>query len=307
MYVASASSAGTIEIGGQTAGPITSPTNSFGLTTAYIGAANIGSWTERNYAVNLFSNDTLSSSSLGGSTLPTNAAGFQQFTDPNNGISFAMMNDSANPADNYWGAPSNSLVGATSITVPIGLSGVSEASILLSDYFGLSGSSGLSNDTVTFNLTGDGPISVNLSNGNQISAANDCGATKSPTWTGNTLNCTQFAQSISNAGGGSLTIPTTTDIAWSANYSNANAAGATIFSGTSGTVNLEDISFNLSAYAGDTLTSITITDNNDLASSSRLALSAISVDPTPEPSTVLLFVTGLGLIGFVGRRGKVRL
>jgi PEP-CTERM motif len=300
---------GEIEVGGQTAGPITSPTNAFGLTAAYIGSGNSGSWTERNFAANLFSNDSLSNSTLGGSTAPDatpGSAGSQQFVDPNNGVTFALMNDGSTGANlnQFWGSPNNTAPSLpSSITAPIGISGLTDASILLNDWFGPNGVA--SNDTITFNFTGDGAKSVNLSNGNQIADATACSAA-SPTWTTTATNCTQFAQSVSNAGGGSPFIPTTTDIAWSANYSNANATGATIYSGTTGNLNLYDISFNLSAFAGDTLTSITLTDNNNLQNSSRLVLSAITV-VTPEPSTVLLFVAGLGVMGFIGRRRKARL
>lgn len=306
----SASSAGTIEIGGQSAGPITSPTNAFGLTAAYIGAGN-STWTERNFQANLFTNDTISNSTLGGSTLPDavpTAPGSQQFVDPNNGVVFAMINDGSTGANlnQYWGSPNTAgspIV--SSITIPIGLSGLTGASILLNDWFGLNGVA--NNDTITFNFTGDGgQRSVNLSNGNQIADATACIAA-SPSWVTTPTNCTQFARSVSNAGGGSPFIPTTTDVAWSASYSNANANGATIYSGTSGNLSLYDINFDLSAFAVDTLTSITIADNNNLANSSRLVLSAITVEQAPEPSTVLLFIAGLGVIGFIGQRRKAKL
>jgi hypothetical protein len=288
---------GQVEIGASSSGGI-----STGGLNASDGITTTG-WTEKIYSSNLFANDVITGGSLNGvgsgtgSTMPTSASGFQQFTDPNNGVVFAMDSD----GNNYWGTGTS---GANSITIPVGVVGVNDAYILLNDYYGVLGS--LQTDTVTFNFASAGAVPVTLTNGVQLDAASDCGtlpANASPTWTG-AGNCSTYAQSI---GAGATT---TSDTAWHASYTNATS-NVTVFSGTAGSLNLNDISFNLSSVAGDatdTLTSITITDNSLGSNTSRLALSAITVNSVtsvaPEPSTVLLFVAGLGVILLSARRRK---
>ncbi len=282
MAAISIASAGQIEIGAGTANGISAS----GLTASYIGTTT---WAEKNYAANLFTTDTMSSSSLGGSTLPTAANGFQQFTDSNNGITFAM---DADTGENYWGSPASTTSTVSSITVPADVFAVTSANILLNEYFGAQGSN-VSNDTVEFLFNG-GAITQSffLKDGNQIASAHNCGSNGTGT-------CPAFAGSANS---------TNTDVAWSASYS--EGANSTPFTGTSGNVSLLDLTFNLAPYAGDTLTGIEITDNFNLTNSSRLALSAITVsganaeEATPEPSTVLLMLAGIGVMAFLGLRRK---
>jgi hypothetical protein len=302
-----------IELGGGWNGS----TSTQGLTSAYItgdgGSLNScsptpcsGSFAEKNYNTGLFSGDTITdvngnSSDNGATYLPTTANGDQQYTDSNNNIVFAM---DADTGDNYWAAPTNSTgtPNSASITIPAGVFGidnVSEAYILLNNYYGMSG---VTSTTVTFNFAGGIKDPVALTNGNQIDSAHDCNPTQSsPT------------ACPSNIG---MTTSSSSDIAWSANYAESSSSG-TPFASTKGTLDLLDISFNLSAYAGDVLQSITITDNASSSGTlatdtSRLALSAVTVTgtnasfATPEPSTVLLLLAGLGAIGFLRMRSRVR-
>lgn len=295
------SAASVNEIGANTTNGISTG----GLTLSYItgnGGSNPGSYAEDTYATNLFTNDviTAGTSSLGGVLTPTSANSEQQFTDTNNGVVFAMMSDGSN----YLGSPatSGSAVNA-SITIPIGLGSLASASILLNDYYGVNGVT--NNDTVTFNFSGaGGSVAVNLSNGNQIDSAQNCKANSTADLTAPV--CTSFASTTSNAGGGSATISTVTDVAWSAMYTNSVSNTSIPYSLTSGGLQLDDITFNIGAYAAYTLNSITIADNDNLKVNSRLALSAITVS-TPEPSTVFLLFAGLGILCYLGRRQKVQL
>jgi len=283
-------SAGQIEIG---AGQNGSGVSTQGLTAAYIGSTT---WTERNYVSNLFLNDTISNGTLNGvgtgtgSTLPTTAAGFQQFTDANDNVTFGMMSDGGNGM-NYWGSASPVTLAPSSITVPIGVSGASTAYIMLNDYYGLAGLGGVNNDTVEFFFGNGGTLTFSLSNGVQIDSVHNCLSVTCPSFSGSTTSGT-------------------TDKAWAGTY--AEATNLTPFSGTSGNVSLLDLSFSLGDLSGQTLTNVVITDNNALALNSRLALSAITIAGSnaqlvaPEPSTVFLFLAGLGVIGFFGHRRKVR-
>lgn len=306
----SIASAGQIEIGANT----TAGVSTGGLTSGYVGGG-AGSWSDsKGYMANLFTGDTITAgtSSLGGTNLPTASAGFQQFTDTKDGVTFAMDTD-ASGTDNYWGSPASNPTTSSSITIPVGVFDVGGTNILLNDYWGVTGQQ----DTiVTFNFANAGAVSFTLTNGNQIDSAQNCSA-NSPSWNQNTVtsNCTGFARSTTSPN---------TDIAWSANYTNATS-NTTPFSGTSGVADLIDIGFNLTSvanYTTDTLNSITITDQfntNDTittADPSRLALSAITVETgpggpgtasaTPEPSTVVMLMTGLGMVAYLGKRRKAR-
>jgi hypothetical protein len=310
----SMATAGQIEIGPSGSNVVNggNTTNTAGLTTALITSGDLSgsgstAWkdTSVTYNNNLFTNDTITSSSLNGvtgslgnggvSTTPTAANGFQQFTDtanPNGAVTFAMDTDSG---ANYWASPSGT---NATITIPVGVMSVTDAYILLNDYYGPSGAQ---DAQVTFNFSSGPADVVQLNNGNQIDSVHNCSG---PAPSGNpcpTTSPAPFNGSVTSSG---------TDIAWSGHY--VEGSNSTPYSLTQGTAQLDDITFNLSAYTGLTLESIVITDNHDVSGSSRLALSAITLQtgastPTPEPSTLVLLFAGLGLMGFLGRRKKVRL
>jgi hypothetical protein len=308
MAAISIASAGQIEIGaGNSSGVTTS-----GLTTAYVGAG-AGVWAEKPvYTATLFGgatsvtggtlNGVAETSSVGtgtGSSMPNYQSGFQQFTDTNAGVTFGMLDDGAN-GNNLWASGNGSTTGATSIIVPVNVTGVNEAYILLNDYFGVSGST----YQVVFNYVGGASDTFNLTAGVNIDDATECGTAagdKSPTWTG-AGNCTTYVQSTSSPN---------TDGAFTANYANTST-NTSPYSGTSGTLDLEDLSFNVAAFSGNILGSITITEGNNVNDGSRLGLSGITVagtteSLTPEPSTVVLLLAGLGVMAFLGQRRKARL
>jgi hypothetical protein len=83
---------------------------------------------------------------------------------------------------------------------------------------------------------------------------------------------------------------------YSASYT-AGATGAGNYNNTSGTVVLDGQQFVFGGlFASDYLVKINISDPNAASGISRTALSAITVDSAPEPSTWLLFAGGLGLL-----------
>jgi len=300
MATLSIASAGQIEIGA------TSLTNSSlntttgistgGLDAAYVAAGSGDTWAgEKVYNSTLFTGDTVTG------VEPTSGNGMQQYTDTNNptgSVVFAMDGD----GNNFWSSATAAAVNsATSINIPVGVFSVSSASILLNDYWGVGNT-----DTVTFNFANAGTVSYTLTDGNQISSATDCHAASTSDTT--SPLCTAFNSPPSSA---------STDIAWTSSYTNSTTSTTNPYAATSGTLNLDDITFAFTGipnFSTDTLNSITITDNNNCtptvagcsAINSRLALSAITVDTTPEPSTDLLLVAGLGIIGYLGRRRKVR-
>jgi hypothetical protein len=296
MVAISVASAGQIEIGANNGTGVTTS----GLTAAYVGTTT---WAEKNYVTNLFVSDTLSN----GGALPTTANSLQQFTDPNaadGSVTFGMLNDSApgNSNNNYWSSPSTTGSAiASTMSLNVGeIKDVSDANILLSDYFGVKNT--VNNDTVTF-IFNDGAITapVNLTNGTNIDSVHDCTGPNNAGGSVTPGTCPNFNGTTSSAN---------TDIAWSSTYTEINTA--TPYSGTVGNATLIDLTFNLSAFAGDYLTGIQVTDNDNLALNSRLALSAVTVSGTgigfvPEPSTVFLLIGGFAVIGFFGLRRKVSL
>jgi hypothetical protein len=85
-------------------------------------------------------------------------------------------------------------------------------------------------------------------------------------------------------------------------YSFGYTAATGVFSGTSGNVVLDDQGFIfggniLSTALNNYLVSIQIAEVNSVAGTG-LALSAITVDAVPEPSTILMIVSGLTALGF---------
>jgi hypothetical protein len=293
MAAISIASAGQIEIGANNS----SGNTTSGLTAAFVGTTT---WAEKNYVTNLFVSDTLSN----GANLPDYQNSLQQFTDTHNTVAggpvtFGMLDDAAN-GNNYWSSPNNSSPAiVSSMTLNIGeYKNVSSAYILLSDYYGVANT--IDNDTVTFLFAGGISGTVDLSNGIDIDSVHDCtgpnpaATTPEPCPTGPSFNGTTSAPD--------------TDIAWTSTYAEAN--NLTPFSGTEGNATLIDLSFDLSAFAGDKLTGIVVTDDNNLSLNSRLALSAVTIAgtgiaPVPEPSTVFLLLAGLGVVGFLGLRRKV--
>jgi len=297
--------AGQIQIGGGfNAGTGVSTT---GLTSSYITVAgtqngNLGpvgnQYSQKNFINNLFTGATITgSNTLGGTNLPNAASGNQQFTDPNNGIKFGMMVDgsSGGAVNEYWAGASLTSVGTSSIIVPVNQTGALSAYILMDDYYGIPNTD---TDTVLFTFSDASTLSFNLIDGVNIGTADVCSANSTKYTTPGTPTCTAFPSGVTAS---------TSDVAWSAAYSNSSTSNALPWSSTTGTLKLYDIAFDLSSKGGLGLNSITVTDNNALAFNSRLALAAVTLSTTqlvttPEPSTILLVGLGVLGIGFVRRK-----
>jgi hypothetical protein len=299
-----AANAGQIQIGG---------TN--GLTAAYLGATT---WSERNYTASMFENATVAPAGGQTNVLPlqtgATGAGASTMTDAN-GISFSMVNDgsSTNSTNNVW---LSSTSGVLSITVPVNVAAVQNVYVMLDDLYGFAGE----NPTISFNFASGADV-ITLAD-----LINGTGAVRS------TLDCTAASGTVTcpattNAGGHtvSASLPSLTNTNTSGDATIVTSAvwngaytivpgGPTIpfgnaTSGSSGNVMLDELAFSFSTnHANSTLNSITITtDGANAGGTSRLALSAITVTTaTPEPSTIALLGTGLGLLSFVRRRRSAR-
>jgi len=296
LFAVITANAGYVEIGSNlnsaTGVSSATGTSTGGLNQQFFGTSTPGptpnGFTEKGYTSTLFVNDTLSQAA------PGTTAGSQQFTDPVNNVPFAMIANPvnggtnpdstvSNPNMDFWEGANSGTQVASAITVPVGFDS-SEAWIMLTDAYGISGS----NYSVQFTFANGAPLIVPLTIGTQIADDQQCST--NGTFTPPPA-CTSYVQTISSPWTGG-----STDVAWTATYSNSSSSTSVQYSGSTGNVVLLDLAFNLSGYSNNDLESITITDNADQTNTSRLALSAITVQ-TPEPSTIVLLLTGCGLIG----------
>jgi len=212
---------------------------------------------------------------------------------------------------NFWS--SNASATTADLVIPVGLYNVDSVYTMLNDYWGLAGAQ---NITVNFcfSATSNGscasPVSVALTNGVEVSAAVDCNPLVSgdcPTTTNSASIATTLAPSTLTASG----VTVKADSVYSATYTSiptlvpTGAANPSPWAGsTGGTVFLDEQQFIFTSaqYSGMYLSYIDISDAGTAWSASnpggsRFALSAVTVDQTPEPSTILLLVGGFGVIG----------
>jgi len=308
-----ACSAGGIQIGGST-----------GLTSNYItqgtgavcaaGAGNCvagstGNFRELNYDLRLFDQ------ALNGSTAPVPFAGYTQTTATAPGSQlgqFAMISDgtSDGASNNFWDG-----VSATTMTVPIGILGVSDVWAMLSNFAGVHDAF---QTVVTFNFgtSANGGINnvlvVHLQNSStagspasgQTGSAVDCAT--SPCGVNNLANGALAPSSLATAtlnGNPTTGVTVNTTNLFTTGNSYTSVKG-TYSSSTSGTLSLYAQDFQLAAFAGEYLVSMGITELSGVSGLSQTALSAITVNQVPEPSTVFLFLTGIGVLGFARFRRK---
>jgi hypothetical protein len=246
------------------------------------------------------------------------------------GITFAMINDGtyATPAcgvgaqacgsplsSNYWSIPGNGT--QSTLTIPVDQYGVSQVwSMLNTDYAGASNGTpvdrsitmfldfgtagGTIEDTVRVNFTNTGNNSTGTG---QIQSAILCTSiapcdgiaspntgpiqtTNPATLTSNgvsVLGSVDYLYSIKYAGAGNLLV--------------LNDEGLNL-----GTINFAGIGTNLNTYLVDVRV---VEEGNTNYANEIGALSAVTVlTAAPEPSTVFMFLTGLGAIGFAGFRRR---
>jgi hypothetical protein len=236
-----------------------------------------------------------------------------------------MISDgtNGNASNNAWEALSTA-----TITVPIGISNVTDVQTLMGNLWGLAGANSTDitfnfgtssnassfNDVVTVDLTNAG-ISGSSPSG-QIGTFVDCTTAGSSscntTYAVGPLAGTSTPTTVFN----SVTQPTgvtvttgnlASNLFGASNGNSYNSANGSIFLGTSGNVSVDDQDFLLGSLvtpsASEYLVSIQVTEEVG-GTSSRTALSAITVNTTPEPSTILLFLSGFGALGLARLRRR---
>jgi len=306
-----AANAGQIQIGG---------VNGLTSSTVNAGVGSAGAYTEQNYDTVLFSGATESS------VAPTPYTGYNTgsggtLTDSTNHVTFSMINQTGNAADNFWGGTQSGCSAACvtpTITVPIGLFDVTDVWTMINTELALA-SATVRDSSVVFYfgtsaneaLASDDKVTVKLFD-SLASGSAQSGETQ------NGVVCSSSCGSPAFDGGPTLPGPTVisglnvlTGNVYTSAYNNALGAYG---NSSSGNVVLDDQGFlfnNLAltgAFAGDTnlntyLVAVQVVESGG-GNGVSTALSAITVDTaagststTPEPATVLLFLTGLGAIG----------
>jgi hypothetical protein len=307
------------------AGSVTFVGGNAGLTTS-VAITTTGTFTQSPYSTTAFQGTGATTAETGSGVLCAGATpGTCTATtglpsgEPNNefaaanGVTFALLNQTVSgTAEGVWAATTS---GTNSITIPIGIFGVTDVYTMLNDEYGVSGQSPT---TVQFNFGNSTSESFTLVNGTVIRDDFDCTggtglaacqalnyATTLNIANGYSTNGTSLG-AIGGIGAGTAYVDAFN--VWSGTYGQGTGA----YANTTGTLALDAQDFSLgNLAAGQTLTSITITDTAGAATKvSRDFLSAVTVassgsaPATPEPSTVLLLVGGLGSVVLVRRRRK---
>jgi hypothetical protein len=242
---------------------------------------------------------------------------------------FSQMAD-ANPQGASTGHPTSDfwdLNSATSIIVPVGLTGVDQVSTMLNDLYGATGSAN-ADVTVTFNfgtasnnanLT---PVVVTLGPGDLIDDAIHCATTTGTLVSGTAASsCPSYATSLqssetltstANSYGSKVTgdasLGVTTGQVYTSPYTGTTMGTNANYNGTTGNIFLNDQIFNFgSTYLSDYLVSIQVSESSGVAGVSQAALSGITVDSSelpsvPEPSTWFMFAAGIGMLAVARKR-----
>jgi hypothetical protein len=221
-----------------------------------------------------------------------------------NGVTFAMINQTiSGVGEGVWAATNTAGTGAvpvtSTITIPIGIFGVTNVETMLNDQFGLASTS---DTTVQFVFTNPAfNETFTLMNGTVIRDTYSCTTGTCPTYATGLDTTHMFDINGNSLGliGATTTANVTAFNLWSGTYT--STAGA--YNGTSGNLYLDAQNFYLGSFASNqTLASIVITDTNTAAKQSRIGLSAVTLLATPEPSTIFLIGAGIAGIGLLRRR-----
>lgn len=334
LLTALAASAGSIQIGGSNGLTQNYILQGPGAVCA-AGPGNcitgsVGEWVEKNYDNALFKSAT-------NGTAPVPFAGYvQEGGEPSGltatsaadgtlagGLTFSMIGGdmiSNGASANFWESGS----GDNSITIPIGVYDVTSAALMLQDLWG---SVGGNNTDVTFyfgnqsNATsGLTPVTFALTNSNnstsgaagQIRTGIACTVVTTATCNAATdPESAPLAASTVSTNDGTYTVATapvfgaSTTVGGQYEYT---SLGGGFYADTEGYLNLDDQDFIFgNTFANDWLVGISVEDIGGGTNVNGTALTAITIDPgdpTPEPATVLLFMTGLG--GFAAMRLRRR-
>ena len=281
-------------------------------------------YSEQNYNTVLFAGASASGSPvpLPYATYSETAAHQGTISDTSNGVSFSMINDSVTGgfSNNVWvGAAAQG--GNPTIEIPIGIFGVTDVWTMMNS---LAATPDTRNAWIAFDFNPtDATATTNLTtvivrlNGThnnttafgQIRNAVDCapmpacynganGPTSPsdlPFDTARLENATLTSgPAVSQSAKGTVNV--LTNQLYSHAYDTSNGFG------TSGTAVLDDQGFIFSGTTLATSLSSYLVDirilNATTSQTASLGLSAITVDTVPEPSTVLLILTGLSTFGF---------
>jgi len=335
LITAVAASAGSIEIGGPTGLTSNYITQGAGAVCAAGPGACVtgstGGWAEKNY------NNVLFATATNGTTPPVPFSGYTQTggeapgltaisagdTTSASGITFAMISDGAasnNASKNLWEASAAN----TTITIPIGVFDVTDVGTMVQNAWGTVNG----NDTdITFNFgsssnatTGLTSITFDLLNSNNVNPPGASGEIRASvdclTVTTSTCNLTTSPQfvplqtvSLEASDSNFYTVNTAYVFGAKATFGGqyAYTTGAVgMYAGSQGFLKLDDQDFVFgSAFANDWLVSVGVTQNSTFGMNvSASALSAITVDAAPEPTTILLVLSGLASLGVLRRFRK---
>ena len=233
------------------------------------------------------------------------------------GVTFAMISDGLNGVNsrNFWESNGNE-----TITVPIGVFDVTDVATMLQN---VAGSLGGNDTTVTFNFgstsnatSGLTSVVVNLSDVNNAGSGEIRSSVLCNTTTTATCNSTTNPQGVpvastANVGGSGITVDTSAVFGGPSTFGGVYAytsisPNTGFYANTQGHLKLDDQDFIFgSTFSNQWLVSVQVSENSgDSSFPSATALSAITVDtanPTPEPTTILLVLAGLGGIGLARR------
>jgi hypothetical protein len=296
-----------------------------------VNALTTGSF-KGNYVQALFANATGISGVPDSATNTPNATGklsSSLIASDGSGIQFDLMNGPngsggysgglvcSNCVDAQYWRSSNS---NTDLIIPVGLANVASVSTLLNDYWGAVGTTNIQ-FYFCFSATSNGSctpgqlVNVSLLDGTQVRSSIVCNsgvAGSCPTGTGATSISKNSLSATSISGGVTINtaevfraaytgIPTT--VPGSSTLPATLVANPSPWAGsTSGDVVLDAQQF-LFGASNQFLSYIEVKDPNAVAYSSssvlgsRFALSAITIDQAPEPSTIVLVLSGLGIVG----------
>jgi hypothetical protein len=282
-----------------------------GLTTTYMtSGGSTGSSTLKNYDLNLFSNGTNSG------TPPTPFIGYSNTAGvastpgstlvDSSGVTFDMISQTGSNG-NFWDLLSTS----PTITIPAGVFDVKTVWMMMNNLYGVGGS----NDTdvkFTFDNAANGSdagslntVTVDLVNGTEIRDAVDCTNVTSSctllTYGTGLAPMTTVATTVTGSGPSSLNIAARNIVTTA-----YNTGSAAPYANTSGNLVLDEQGFGFgSAFASQYLVSIQVTDDSGALNVSRTAVSAVTlITATPEPSSVLLLLTGFGMLCFTVLKRK---
>jgi hypothetical protein len=325
--------AGPIEIGqtitgvnvGLTTTWFTTPNGngcSAGNATCVTGSTT--GYSSKNFDKNMFAADTPNPTPFTGysNTSTTASTAGSTMADPvqtnsDAGVTFAMMSQSGTYA-NFWGASGNN-----TITIPVGVFGVESVWTMLNNYFGVTGNND-TDVTFTFDAKQNGSdattlttVTVDLINGTDIRSAVKCTANCGTANYANTLNTTAGGTNVT--GGNLQCTSTSSQCPTLVNVVANNIYGATGLAGGTGTnwagstdnVMLDDQGFSFgTAFDNDYLVSMAVSQANFGASNPNASVTGIaavtvvtaaSLVATPEPSSILLLLGGLGAFGYARR------